>query len=87
MTKQPGTSQVQDAIAATLRAELAARKGMTQRQIAERIGLGTTVLNRYFQGTREIPSPILFAITDAMGLDIAVVWDAAQTAYRAERSA
>ena len=79
-------SAVQDAIAGVLRAELA-RRNVTQVEVARVTGIGTVVLNRYFQGTREIPSTRLFAIVRAVGVPLDVVYDAAIAADPAANTA
>ena len=44
---------------------------LTQRQLAERVGVSASMIGQYEQETRDAKLPIMEKIADAMGLSIA----------------
>lgn len=76
MTKDLGSSPVQDAIARRLRAHMAEHR-LTQLDIAARIGIHKGTLNRYLTGEREVPSTLLVLLVKEIGLEPDAIWQAA----------
>lgn len=63
MTLDP--ENIRRALSDQIRVELV-DKGITQRELAERIGITTGALSRYMQGHREMPMTTYLAISDAL---------------------
>ncbi|WXW93171.1 helix-turn-helix DNA binding domain [Arthrobacter phage BrayBeast] len=45
-----------------------AERDMTQKDLAEAIGVGRPALNRYMKGHQSMPMPTLFKVAEALGL-------------------
>lgn len=41
---------------------------MTQKDLAEVVGVGRPAMNRYMKGHQSMPMPTLFKVADALGL-------------------
>jgi transcriptional regulator with XRE-family HTH domain len=63
----------QDALAATLIAEIGARSGLRQAELARRAGIDRSVLNAYAHGRRQPSVAALGRIAHAAGLDLEIV--------------
>jgi len=59
--------QLEAALATQIKVELAERD-WTQKDLAERIGIGRPAMNHYIKGHKSIPMPTFFAIAEAFGL-------------------
>lgn len=55
------------ALATQIKIELAERD-MTQKDLAEAIGIGRPAMNHYIKGHKSIPMPTFFAVAEAFGL-------------------
>jgi len=59
--------QLEAALSTQIKVELAERD-WTQKDLAERIGIGRPAMNHYIKGHKSIPMPTFFAIAEAFGL-------------------
>lgn len=59
--------RLESALAIQIKVELVER-GMTQKELAEKAGVGRPAMNLYLNNTRSIPMPVFFGIADALGL-------------------
>lgn len=59
--------EIRDTLLAQIRAELAFRE-ITQKELAERLGMDPAVLSRYMRAKRDMPMSIYFDISEALGL-------------------
>jgi transcriptional regulator with XRE-family HTH domain len=59
--------QLEAALATQIKVELAERD-WTQKDLAEKIGIGRPAMNHYIKGHKSIPMPTFFAIAEAFGL-------------------
>jgi transcriptional regulator with XRE-family HTH domain len=65
--EHPNSDKIRDAVAATVRAELAAN-GISGPEAARRSGISYQTLRRYLDGSRDFPTPALYQLADAIGL-------------------
>lgn len=54
-------------------------RGLTQAQLAEKVGIGREALNAYLKGKRKMPFPTYLRIADALGLTPAGLAELAET--------
>jgi transcriptional regulator with XRE-family HTH domain len=59
--------QLEAALSTQIKVELAERD-WTQKDLAERIGIGRPAMNHYIKGHKSIPMPTFIAIAEAFGL-------------------
>ena len=59
--------QLEAALATQIKVELAERD-WTQKDLAEKIGIGRPAMNHYIKGHKSIPMPTFFAIAEAFGI-------------------
>jgi len=59
--------QLEAALATQIKVELAERD-WTQKDLAEKIGIGRPAMNHYIKGHKSIPMPTFFAIAEVFGL-------------------
>lgn len=72
------TSPDQRAVGRALR-ELRKRAGLTQEQVAERMGTSSTYLSRLEAGQRDIRLSTVLRLLDALGVDLHELADALDT--------
>lgn len=64
--------------------EIRIRKGLTQKEIADRIGKGETTVGNYEAGKIDIPLSSILEIADALEVEPAVLFGGDQDYFRAE---
>lgn len=69
--------RIELAVNQQIRAELAARR-MTQAELAEAVGTGPDVINRYLMGHRSMNNRTFFKIAEALGLRASTILGRAQ---------
>ena len=63
---QKEISPAEVALAAQIRVDLAERE-MTQKDLAEKVGVTRETFNKYMKGKSPVPMPIFFAVAEAFG--------------------
>jgi len=56
-----------EALTLQIKVELTER-GMTQKDLAEAVGIGRPAMNHYMMGHKSMPMPTFFAVAEAFGL-------------------
>jgi plasmid maintenance system antidote protein VapI len=59
--------RLEAAVATEVRVELAVQR-MSQKALAEAVGVGREALNNYLNGHRDMPMPVFIRIAEALGL-------------------
>lgn len=59
--------RLEAALSTQIKVELVERD-MTQKDLAEVVGVGRPAMNRYMKGHQSMPMPTLFKVADALGL-------------------
>jgi transcriptional regulator with XRE-family HTH domain len=59
--------RLEAALATQIKIELVERN-MTQKDLAEAIGIGRPAMNHYMRGHRSIPMPTFFAVAEVLGI-------------------
>lgn len=67
----------EEALATQIRIELVER-GMTQKDLAEAVGVGRPAMNHYITGKRSMPMPTFLAVAEALGLSPQVLLQRAE---------
>ena len=59
--------KLEDAVAIQVKVELL-EHGMTQKDLAEKVGVGRPAMNLYLNGSRSMPMPTFFSVAEAFGI-------------------
>ncbi|WP_284763427.1 helix-turn-helix transcriptional regulator [Arthrobacter sp. efr-133-R2A-63] len=70
--------RLEAALAKQITVELAER-GMTQKDLAEAVGIGRPAMNHYIKGHKSMPMPTFFKVAEALGLTAQVLMERAET--------
>lgn len=71
-TSTPLADEINAATVAELRSIMAVER-LSQRDIAEQIGMSPITVNRYLNGHRDVPLVLLFAVAEASGVPANVI--------------
>lgn len=71
-TTTPLADEINAATVAELRSIMAVER-LSQRDIAEQIGMSPITVNRYLNGHRDVPLVLLFAVAEASGVPANVI--------------
>ena len=69
--------RLEAALAKQITVELAER-GMTQKDLAEAVGIGRPAMNHYIKGHKSMPMPTFFKVAEALGLTAQVLMERAE---------
>jgi plasmid maintenance system antidote protein VapI len=75
--------RLESALATQIRVELVERD-MTQKDLAEAVGVGRPVINHYLKGHKSMPMPTFFKVAEALGLTPQVLMQRAEARIQPE---
>lgn len=61
-----------------------AEREITQKELAEAVGIGRPAMNHYLNGHKSIPMPTFLRIAEALGLSPSVLWTRAEARTQPE---
>ena len=69
--------RLEEALSAQINIELAERD-MTQKDLAEAVGVGRPAMNHYMRGHRSMPMPTFIRVAEVLGLSPQTLWARAE---------
>ena len=71
------------ALSAQIKIEMAERD-MTQKELAEAVGIGRPAMNHYIKGHKSMPMPTFIRVAEALGLTPQTLWTRAEARIQPE---
>jgi len=75
--------QLEAALSIQIKVELVERD-MTQKDLAEAVGVGRPAMNHYLKGHKSIPMPTFFKVAEALGLSPRTLMERAESRIQPE---
>lgn len=75
--------RLETALSTQIKAELFERD-MTQKDLAEAVGIGRPAMNHYLKGHKSMPMPTFIRVAEVLGLTPQVLWTRAEARIQPE---